>query len=226
MNANSFRLPLHLPAQGAAETEATIIEWLVAEGDVFEKGAVLAQIDSAKSVFDFSAPCQGRVIRRFHLDGETVTFTEPVLEIETSDPAMRDWQPPAPAKADHVEHRPAEAIDEDCCGRLQDVVIRGLGGYLPQRIVDNDELVQEFPQVTADYVYQVTGIRQRHWAAHEEKPSDMALAASLEAIRRAGIATKDIDAVLVATTTPDVAMPSTACILRTGSAWSTPRPSI
>ena len=45
MEGEFFRLPLHLPAQGAAETEATIIEWHVAEGDRFEKGQVLAQID-------------------------------------------------------------------------------------------------------------------------------------------------------------------------------------
>ncbi len=71
-----------------------------------------------------------------------------------------------------------------------------------------------FPEITEDYVFQVTGIRERRWAADDEKPSSMALAASLEAIRKAGIAIKDIDAIILATTTPDVAMPSTACILQ------------
>ena len=60
----------------------------------------------------------------------------------------------------------------------------------------------------------MTGIRQRRWAAADEKPSGMAYQAALEAIRRSGIAAKDIDAVIVATTTPDVAMPSTAAILQ------------
>ena len=63
-------------------------------------------------------------------------------------------------------------------------------------------------------MYQVTGIRQRRWAGEDEKPSGMAYQAALEAIRRSGIAAKDIDAVIVATTTPDVAMPSTAAILQ------------
>jgi len=52
----------------ASETEATIIEWRVAEGDRFSKGQALVQVDSAKSVFDFEAPCEGLVIRRFHLE--------------------------------------------------------------------------------------------------------------------------------------------------------------
>jgi len=81
-------------------------------------------------------------------------------------------------------------------------------------VVTNAELIPAFPGLSNDYIYQVTGIRERRWATDDEKPSDMAYAASLEAIRKAGIAIRDIDAVIVATTTPDVAMPSTACILQ------------
>src|SRR5208337_1850263 len=95
MEAIPFRMPLYLPAQGASETEATIIEWRVAEGDRFQRGQILAQIDSAKSVFDFEAPCSGRVIHIMRMEGETAPLLDPVLEIETSDAAMRDWIPPA-----------------------------------------------------------------------------------------------------------------------------------
>ncbi len=212
MDSERFRLPLYLPAQGAAEAEATIIEWLVAEGDEFNRGDVLAQIDSAKSVFDFQAPCRGRVIRLFRLESETVPYTEPVMEIETADPSMKDWIPPAAGVAEAaIERRPAPAADSD---RATSVVLRGIGGYLPARIVSNAELVQGFPQVAEEYVHQVTGIRERRWASEGEKPSDMAYAAALEAIRHAGIAVREIDAIVVATTTPDFAMPSTACVLQ------------
>ncbi len=93
-------------------------------------------------------------------------------------------------------------------------MLLGFGGYLPERVVTNAELVAEFPEISAEYVYQVTGIRERRWAGEDEKPSAMAYQAALEAIRRSNIAAKDIDAVIVATTTPDVAMPSTAAILQ------------
>jgi 3-oxoacyl-(acyl-carrier-protein) synthase III len=214
MDETAFKLSLYLPAQGAAETEATIIEWCVAEGDHFEKGQVLAQIDSAKSVFDFEAPCSGLVIRLLHLEGETVSYDAPVMEVETSDQSMKDWIPPA-ATADSVSLPQLASRREPSQERITETAaILGVGTYLPQRVVTNEELVGNFPEITADYVYQVTGIRERRWADEEEKPSDMAYAASLEAIRKAGIATKDIDAILLATTTPDVAMPSTACILQ------------
>ncbi len=215
MQDESFRLLLFLPAQGAAETEVTIIEWNVTEGDRFKAGQPLAQVDSAKSVFDFEAPCVGKVIRLLRLEGETLAMNEPVMEIETADPAMRDWIPPAPAVA-NGEHAVPETArpTSPSIGGLGPVYLRGFGGYLPQRVVTNEELVRKFPKISADYVYQVTGIQERHWAAEGEKPSDMAYAAALEAIRRSGVDAKDIGAIILATTTPDMAMPSTACILQ------------
>ncbi len=213
METALFKMPLYLPAQGATEIEATIIEWHVAEGDRFAKGQALVQVDSAKSVFDFDAPCDGLVIRRFHLEGETLPLTEPIMEIETDDPAMRDWIPPAAAAATAaVAEAAAEPSTPSRSG--QPVVFLSFGAYLPERVVTNEELVESFPEITPDYIYQVTGIRQRRWAARDEKPSSMAYQAALEAIRRSGIAAKEIDAVIVATTTPDVAMPSTAAILQ------------
>src|SRR6516162_4107446 len=102
MDVDPFRMSLYLPAQGASETEATIIEWRVAEGDRFQRGQVLAQIDSAKSVFDFEAPCAGRVIHLLRQEGDTTSLAEPVMEIETSDPGMRDWIPPAAGRDAHA----------------------------------------------------------------------------------------------------------------------------
>jgi 3-oxoacyl-[acyl-carrier-protein] synthase-3 len=213
MDEPLFRLPLFLPAQGAAETEATIIEWCIAEGDHFQKGQVMAQIDSAKSVFDFEAPCDGLALRLLHMEGETVPLSQPVLEIATADPSMREWIPAAagaPAAGVCEEAPPLPPRGEP----TQGAVILGVGSYLPPHVVENAELVQRFPEISEEYVYQVTGILRRHWAGDDERPSGMAFKAALEAIRKSEIATKDIDAVIVATTTPDAAMPSTACILQ------------
>ncbi|MEN6405503.1 MAG: beta-ketoacyl-ACP synthase 3 [Thermoguttaceae bacterium] len=209
-----FKMPLYLPAQGATEVEATIIEWHVAEGDRFQKGQALVQVDSAKSVFDFESPCDGLLIRRFHLEGETLPLTDAIMEIETSDPAMRDWIPPAATGEFPAPRVETASRAADRGPKLQPTVLLGFGGYVPARVVDNAELVADFPEITAEYVYQVTGIKHRHWADADEKPSDMAYQAALEAIRDSGIAAKEIDAVIVATTTPDVAMPSTAAIVQ------------
>jgi 3-oxoacyl-[acyl-carrier-protein] synthase-3 len=209
-----FKLPLYLPAQGAAETEATLIEWLVSEGDRFAQGQTLAQAESAKSVFDFQAPCNGRLLRLFYREGETVSFFEPVMEVETADEAMKSWTPPVGGQQEApVEEQVAQHAGLGQTGNVG-AVMAGVGGYLPHRVVTNAELVESFSGISEQYVHQVTGIRERRWAADGEKPSDMALAASLEAIRNSGIATKDIGAIILATTTPDMAMPSTACILQ------------
>ena len=213
MDATLFKMPLFLPAQGATEVEATIVEWRVADGDRFKKGDPLVQVDSAKSVYDFEAPCDGQVICRLHANGATLPITEPIMEIETADASMRDWIQPAGAvetKSPKAEPAPAPTSER----RTATIALLGFGGYLPERLVTNDELIADFPEIDANYIYQVTGIHNRRWAANGEKPSDMAYQAAMQAIGHSPIDVKDIDAVIVATTTPDVAMPSTAAILQ------------
>jgi len=213
MDERPFRMPLYLPAQGASELEATIVRWHVSEGDTFDKGAVLAEIDSAKSVYDFEAPCAGRVVRLLFQEGDEVPLKEPIMEIETSDPAMRDWIPPAQQAAE-AQPSPATQPLPVAADEQQPVGILGLGAYVPERVVTNAELVRQHPGISEDYVYRVTGIRQRRWAAEDEKPSDMALAAARVALSKADLQPQQLDAVILATTTPDVAMPATACILQ------------
>jgi 3-oxoacyl-[acyl-carrier-protein] synthase III len=94
------------------------------------------------------------------------------------------------------------------------ISLLGIGTYLPPRIVTNKELVIEQPDITEDYIFGVTGIRERRWANTDEKPTDMALAASKEAIANSNLSVKDIDAIIVSTATPEVIMPSTACLLQ------------
>jgi 3-oxoacyl-[acyl-carrier-protein] synthase-3 len=67
---------------------------------------------------------------------------------------------------------------------------------------------------TDEWIYTRTGIRQRHIAADGEKTSDLALEASREALRAGGIAAADLDLIVMATTTPDMVFPSTACLLQ------------
>ena len=91
--------------------------------------------------------------------------------------------------------------------------IAGTGRYLPARVVTNDALAERL--ATSDQWIRVrTGIRQRHIAAANEQTSDLALAASRIALQQAAVAPADLDLIVVATTTPDMIFPSTACILQ------------
>lgn len=91
--------------------------------------------------------------------------------------------------------------------------ITGVGGYLPKRVVTNDELATVV-DTNDEWIASRTGIRARHIAADDELASDMALPAARAAMAQAAVRGADLDAIIVATTTPDRVYPSTACLLQ------------
>ena len=88
-------------------------------------------------------------------------------------------------------------------------VVRGVGAYLPQRVVTNDELSARLDTSDA-WIRERTGIRERRIAAEGELTSDLGAAAAKLALQRAELRPDDIDLVLVATSTPDLTFPATA----------------
>ena len=88
-------------------------------------------------------------------------------------------------------------------------VVLGVGAYLPARVISNAELARKV-DTSDEWIRERTGIGQRHVAAEGELTSDLACAAARDAISRAGIKPRDIDLVLVATSTPDHTFPATA----------------
>ncbi|MDE2359448.1 MAG: ketoacyl-ACP synthase III [Betaproteobacteria bacterium] len=91
--------------------------------------------------------------------------------------------------------------------------IAGTGRYLPSRVVTNAELAERVA-TSDEWIRTRTGIAQRHIAADDEQTSDLALAAARDALAAASMAPADVDLIIVATTTPDMIFPSTACILQ------------
>lgn len=91
--------------------------------------------------------------------------------------------------------------------------VAGTGSYLPEKILTNQDL-ERMVDTSDEWIRTRTGIAQRHIAADNEMASDLALNASRQAMAAAGVTAADIDLIIVATTTPDVIFPSTACILQ------------
>jgi len=92
------------------------------------------------------------------------------------------------------------------------VSITGLGSHVPERVVTNDEL-STMMETSDEWIVERTGIRERRIAAPEEALSDLALPAARQALEDAGISGSDLDLIIVATVTPDMAFPATAAIL-------------
>jgi len=88
-------------------------------------------------------------------------------------------------------------------------VIAGVGSYLPERVVTNDDLAK-FVDTSDEWIVERSGIKQRHFAADGQLTSDLALEAAKAAIANAGIDAQDIDLIVMATTTPDNTFPATA----------------
>ena len=91
--------------------------------------------------------------------------------------------------------------------------IAGTGSYLPEKVLTNRDL-ERMVDTTDEWIFTRTGIRERHVAADNQLASDLAFEASKHALEVAGVAASEIDLIIVATTTPDMVFPSTACILQ------------
>jgi 3-oxoacyl-[acyl-carrier-protein] synthase III len=91
--------------------------------------------------------------------------------------------------------------------------IIGTGGYLPPKILTNADL-EKMVDTTDQWIRERTGIYERHIAGPDETSSTMAYEASVQALATAGKTASDVDLIIVATTTPDLVFPSTACLLQ------------
>src|SRR6201988_1904627 len=96
---------------------------------------------------------------------------------------------------------------------LRTVSIIGTGSYVPEKVLTNEDL-SLMVDTSDEWITTRTGIKERRIAAKDENTSDMAAKAALNAIKQAKISAKEIDLILVATATPDMLFPATACFVQ------------
>jgi len=96
---------------------------------------------------------------------------------------------------------------------LRGVTIQGTGMYVPEKRLTNQDL-EKIVETTDEWIVERTGIRSRHVAAPDQASSDLALIACQRALAMARVEAKDVDQVILATTTPDRILPSCACTLQ------------
>ena len=91
--------------------------------------------------------------------------------------------------------------------------IAGVGSYVPERIITNADL-EKLVDTSDEWITSRTGIRARRVAATHQFTSDLAARAAVRAMRKAGVKAEEIDLIIVATITPDMPFPSTACLVQ------------
>lgn len=89
----------------------------------------------------------------------------------------------------------------------------GCGAYLPEKVITNDYFAQ-YLETSNEWIHSRSGIVERRFAAENETTSDMATTSAKEALKNAGICAEEVDAIIVATTTPDNIFPSVATIVQ------------
>ena len=93
------------------------------------------------------------------------------------------------------------------------VYIAGTGRFLPKKVLTNHDL-EHMVDTSDQWIVERTGIKERHIAEPDVTASDLALPAAREALKEAGISAKELDLIIVGTSTPDMNFPSTACFLQ------------
>ena len=96
---------------------------------------------------------------------------------------------------------------------LRTVSITGTGVYLPEKVVTNDDL-SKLVDTSDEWIYSRTGMRERRIARDDQATSDLAAEAAKAALADAGVSAEDIDLLIVATLSPDMPFPSTACFVQ------------
>jgi len=97
--------------------------------------------------------------------------------------------------------------------KLRPVGIIGTGKYVPEKILTNQDL-EKMVDTSDEWIVSRTGIKERHVAADHEATSDLAYHAAVNALKSAGMHAEDLELIIVATITPDMFFPSTACLLQ------------
>ncbi len=92
--------------------------------------------------------------------------------------------------------------------------IIGTGSYVPEKVLTNDDLSRMLGEDIDEFVSQVIGIKERHICADNESTADLATAASLNALKSAGVKASDLDLIILATDTPEHLSPATSVVVQ------------
>jgi 2-oxoisovalerate dehydrogenase E1 component len=208
-------------AVGSSPSDESVImvECRVAPGATVREGDLLGSFETAKALLDLECPVNGTIEQVFVQPGESVKIGAPLVSVRLLDARAQTSRqvivdnPGIPT----LRRRPSPAAAEGSVTPVRSqraalpVGISAIGVALGSRIVENDELVRGFPDKTAQDVVRLTGIERRRRVGPGQDVVSLGAEAAALALAQAGLSLGDVDMIVCATGTPQVATPSVAC---------------
>ncbi|WP_218080544.1 beta-ketoacyl-ACP synthase 3 [Anthocerotibacter panamensis] len=195
-----------VPRIAPSDEAATLLLWRVQLGETVTAGQPLADLEGDKAVFELEAPQAGIVHELLHTEGDSVRVAETVAYLlPLSDTLAVRPTPPKPTPR-ALSTPPGPSV------RILQPRILAIGTYVPKAVITNEDLLLLCPEIPdVQWIIQRTGIHQRPIAPATVSVVEMGVAAARQALERAGLEPKDLNLIIVSTTTPQQIIPSTAC---------------
>jgi len=210
--------PIHAIGASPADQSVAVVAWTVGPGDLVARGQRIADLESDKSVYELSSPIDGRIVSVLVPVGESVSVGTALALLSTLGSDVRH----SPARRGRsVEPRLRREPTAYVAGRRRALqasrapTIAMSAAYVAtgSARVTNDDLARLFPPRTPEEIWSHTGIRTRPHLADGESILSISVEATRLALRAEGLALRDIDAIICATTTPVFSTPSLACLI-------------
>lgn len=215
------------PGVGASDDSVTLVEWSVKQGQTVAVDTCLAVIESDKAAADILSAHDGVVEEILVAEGEVVKVGTPLARLRRSATAVAGAGPAqttrfAPKLIGRAE---PEAVSEVTVTRevsaesVRPVSVPRLtavASAMARTTVDNLHFLVRHPNKSAEEIIRHTGIESRRWVDTDQSLFNLGLEAAAGVLSKRGLDLSQIDLLICATTTPDIATPSLACRLAHG----------
>ena len=202
---------------GPSDETVLVVEWLVKQGDVIQRGDPIASLEATKSVFEMTSTVSGKVLEILASEGDTVNVGAPILRLESSGSAMRKPNAGRTKERPVLKRKPSNgrlvlprATDKI---RQFDVGLSSISTVHGSRSISNWDILSRQNARTSDDILRRTGIESRRWAGKDQDAVSMAVAACRKVLDQENLILEDIDMLVCSTTSPTSVTPSMACQL-------------
>ncbi|MEZ2220028.1 thiamine pyrophosphate-dependent enzyme [Rhizobium sp. RCC_161_2] len=215
---------------GPADENVLVTDLLVKPGDTIEVGQLVAVVEATKASVEICANIGGVVQEVFVKIGDQIATDSPLLTVD----ADRDLSERNFALASEVQNKfvlrrlKSHAIPalRRHSGNFTEIAVSGMGFATGARRVTNEEIIHNWPNRRAEEIFALTGIKSRYWVGPGESTLSLATKAVRDLLHQTNTTIHDMDLVIAATGTPDIATPSLASRVSVAVAEDGVRPSL